>query len=148
MFTVSNMTESKRACLLTFPLSQVPWPIQRGTHSSFQVDNKVNHRDLTLASSTCGKEPGNIGWFKPWTSSSSDRAPPIRLRNKIMWTYDSLKTSFVLLSLSFSENLHTCPHKNHMIILKKLERGTMNHDRVEVTPECSRLFPLRERARV
>ena len=31
------------------------------------------------------KEPGNIGGFKPLTSSGSDRAPPIRLQNEIMW---------------------------------------------------------------
>ena len=37
------------------------------------------------------KEPGNIGGFKPLTSGGSDRAPPIRLRNEIMWMCDSLK---------------------------------------------------------
>ena len=38
-----------------------------------------------------GKEPGNVGGFKPLTSGGSDRAPPIRLQNKITWMRDSLK---------------------------------------------------------
>ena len=37
------------------------------------------------------KEPGNVGGFKPLTSGGSDRAPPIRLQNKITWMRDSLK---------------------------------------------------------
>ena len=36
------------------------------------------------------KDPTNIGGFKPLTSNGSDRMPPIRLQNEIMWTHDSL----------------------------------------------------------
>ena len=37
------------------------------------------------------KDPTNIGGFKPLTSDSSDRTPPIRLQNEIMWMHNSLK---------------------------------------------------------
>ena len=37
------------------------------------------------------KEPGNTGGFKPLTSGGSDRSPPIRLQNKVMWMCNILK---------------------------------------------------------
>ena len=65
---------------------------------SARVHDNVNQW-LSLASSPGSfplsargrKEPGNVGGFKPLTSGGSDRAPPIRLQNKITWMRDSLK---------------------------------------------------------
>ena len=60
------------------------------------IMKKWSYTTFTLASSpgsfplsTCRrKEPGNIGGFKPLTSSGAARVPPIRLQNEITWKCD------------------------------------------------------------